>query len=1171
MPIAIDASRILVKTRAGLPTASLALGAAAQRFTATTLFHSIGQGLGIVAPSTWYSLTPATPFDGRNPWDLCHALLQSGLGVAGAAPEFAEPDFQQQWITGRDAEKTLALASGCTAPDPQDARFPRESDPWWYQDPAHGQFAEALAQIGTPSLADAVRIAHLDTGYDPAHATLPARLEKALQRNFVDAGRPNDASDDTEGPLNNLGHGTGTLSILAGKALPGALATGAAPLAKVVPIRVANRVVLFFNSAIAQALDYVHGLCSNDATRVDVVTMSMGGLASEAWADAVNALYEAGVFVVTAAGNNFGNLPTRNIVFPARFARVVAACGVMADNQAYADLPLSEMAGNYGPPSKMDTAIAGYTPNVPWAKLGCADIIDLDGAGTSAATPQVAAAAAIWIQHNKEALAFYPQRWMRVEAARRALFQRANLIDAMHLGRGELRARDALGEAAADSASLKMEPPDSASFPILRTLTGLGVTGAPTAQQRMLELEALQLSQAAGFEEILADPAVEPTSLSVADRLRVVDALASHPLASESLRAALHDLTRRDGRSVAPPVRISDAVMALHLEHATRPPIPQPGRRRLRVYAYDPSLGTHIETLGINEAVLDVAWEQDLRPGPIGEYLEVVDVDPASQCCYAPVDLNDPRLLAQNGLAPAESNPQFHQQMAYAVAMRTIEHFERALGRVALWSPRRITTDNRNSRDEFVRRLRIYPHALRAANAFYSPDRKALLFGYFNAAQADMGDELPGGLIFGTLSHDIVAHETTHALLDGLHRRFREPTNADVLAFHEAFADLVALFQHFTMPEALREALRQQMARTRGDLGQPSLLAELARQFGQASGLHGALRNAVGKAPSRDDYQRDDEPHARGAVLVAAVYDAFVQIYRSRTADLVRLATGGSGVLPPGELPLDLVDRLAREASKVAGQVLNICIRALDYCPPVDITFGEYLRALITSDRDVVPDDKRTYRVAFVSAFRDRGIYPPDVTTLSIGSLAWEPPPLPLKNIGNVLRKMSLDWDLTSRREQAYADSRKNATILHGWLMDQQEVPKDQIEALGLSRTPGSKTIDGVAGELRGIEIHSVRPARRVGPDGNILSDLIVEITQTFRPEGGGRFRGGCTLLVDLRRNEVRYFIRKKVDNSDRLKKQLEFAAATGSALRATYFTDPDRGLEPFALLHRGY
>jgi subtilisin family serine protease len=67
---------------------------------------------------------------------------------------------------------------------------------------------------------------------------------------------------------------------------------------------------------------------------VHVVSMSMGGLPSEAWADAINALYEAGVVVVTAAGNNYANLPTRFVVYPARFGRVIAACGVMANGAA---------------------------------------------------------------------------------------------------------------------------------------------------------------------------------------------------------------------------------------------------------------------------------------------------------------------------------------------------------------------------------------------------------------------------------------------------------------------------------------------------------------------------------------------------------------------------------------------------------------------------------------------------------------------------------------------------------------------------------------------------------------------------------------------------------------------------------------------------------------------
>src|SRR5262245_58108263 len=112
-----------------------------------------------------------------------------------------------------------------------------------------------------------------------------------------------------------------------------------------------------------------------------------------------------------------------------------------------------------------------------------------------------------------------------------------------------------------------------------------------------------------------------------------------------------------------------------------------PATRRLQVYTYDPSLSALIDTALINVTVLQVPWEDDLKPGPVGEYLEVLDYDPASGCYYAPVDLNDPHLLAQDGLPPSEGNPQFHQQMVYAVAMTTIKNFERALGRKALWSP----------------------------------------------------------------------------------------------------------------------------------------------------------------------------------------------------------------------------------------------------------------------------------------------------------------------------------------------------------------------------------------------------------------------------------------------------------------------------------------------------
>ena len=74
-----------------------------------------------------------------------------------------------------------------------------------------------------------------------------------------------------------------------------------------------------------------------------------------------------------------------------------------------------------------------------------------------------------------------------------------------------------------------------------------------------------------------------------------------------------------------------------------------------------------------------------------------------------------------------------------------------------------------------------------------------------------------------------------------------------------------------------------------------------------------------------------------------------------------------------------------------------MCIRALDYLPPVDVTFFEYLRALITADFDLVGDDRHNYRVAFVEAFRRRGIYPQNLDptaaetprTLSVDTLRW--------------------------------------------------------------------------------------------------------------------------------------------------------------------------------------
>ena len=1186
--------RLLVKAAGPITAAPLALGLNKSpiKLTVKPLFKSIGSasGLAAAAASNWHIVETELPAASVSQWELCHALVHQDAGFASGGVEIVEPDLEQKWPIGPTQRRETAFAIREGDQKPQDTTFPTDPDNYWFRNAVHGSF-DAIGQLPDPGAGKRVRIAHLDTGYDPKHATKPALLRTDLQRNFVDEDFPNDATDRSNGLLNNFSHGTGTLSILAGAAPAGQPGFGCAPGAEIIPIRVANRVVLFRNSAIAQGLDHVHWLCRKPETFVHVVTMSMGGLPSQAWADAINALYELGVFVVTAAGNNYANLPSHFIVYPARFDRVVAACGTMADGKPYTDLAPTQMAGDYGPAKKMATAISAYTPNVPWARFGTPQMVDFDGAGTSAATPQVAATAALWIQKNRAKYDSYAEPWMRVEAVRASLFETADTdgTDTTHFGAGRIKAQAAVNHI--PPGPFAKQAAADASGALLDILLGpsIAARSAAVSSNAMLNLELAQALQATGLEVRLENLQRTPgASQFLVTQVRAIPTLSAELRAALSPSGAVAANATPDAAIVVSGLRPNDR---LNLELARSPHVPPPASRQLRVFAYDPSTQTDPRMFGLNEAVVSVPWETDLEEGPTGEYLEVVDVDPASGCCYAPVDLNHPHLLATNGYPPSEANPQFHQQMVYAVAMRTIVRFERALGRKALWAERLILDSHGSFVDRrYVQRLRIYPHAMREGNAYYSSQRMALLFGYFAANKTFAGNALPGSQIFCAVSHDIVAHETTHALLDGLHPRFQEATNTDVLAFHEAFADIIAMFLHFTMPESL---LRQ-IKRAKGDLSQETLLGQLAVQFGQASGMPGALRSAIGREdenqhwqpiqPKRTDYddaRNAGDPHFLGSVLVSAVFAAFVTIYRDRSADLIRLSTNGTGILPAGEISHDLAERLAQEAALVADQVLNICIRALDYVPPIDITFGEYLRALITADRDLVPDDPRGYRVAFIAAFRDRGILPKDVRHLAEDSLVWLQPPLDAESanaFASLVQELKLDWNLNSDRRSAYCTSRENRKIVHDWIV--KPARKPLLDAMGLEAPVLRTTIhteigEDMTGELRPIEVHSVRPTRRTAPDGTSHAWLIIEVTQGFWCETDGeKYRGGCTVIVDLNTNKPEYFIRKRLRGGAGAETQRTarlVAAAFAAEHNIPYISPGDHASnhEAFALLHR--
>ena len=649
----------------------------------------------------------------------------------------------------------------------------------------------------------------------------------------------------------------------------------------------------------------------------------------------------------------------------------------------------------------------------------------------------------------------------------------------------------------------------------------------------------------------------------------------------------------------------------------------RPATRRLRILSFDPSLATRLDTSLMNEITAEIRWEDNLLEGPIGDYLEVVDVDPASDTVYLPVDLNDPYLLAQDGLEPSESNPQFHQQMVYAVAMTTIRQFERALGRVALWADHQMVVD-RDFREQFVRRLRIYPHALRDANAYYSPEKKALLFGYFPVTRRD-ADNTPGTIVFTCLSHDIIAHEVTHALLDGVHPRFNEPSNPDVLAFHEAFADIVALFQHFSYPEVLESQIR----RTRGSLDTENLLSQLAQQFGKATGRGSALRDALGttneetkewepRLPDPNELDVTYGPHARGAILVAAIFRAFLRIYEDRSADLFRIATGGTGTLPEGEIHPDLTKRLAAEATWAADRVLQICIRAIDYCPPVDITFGDFLRGLITADLDYAPDDKRGFRVVFIESFREWGIHPRGVTSMGIDSLRWpsgedlyaeiaggrqredreEDFRLHLKDfVATAVQK----WNLESDRFSIWKDLDALRAEARKSLEPGDAFSRDLATLLGLETEDDARPTVVRKNGRPTIEVHSARPALRRTLDGSVRTDLVIEITQrrrgyfdpdvqkeqdtrnlpsAKRKDADFWFRTGCTAIVDLTSGELRWIARTHgtISNDDELERVRKYrtggVGVVGNAFdsglqQSLRFVDQDARNEPFAVVHQ--
>lgn len=521
------------------------VGSSERRVWVDTALGLESPGTGEPAPGRVVAVPHTLPSE--HPWDQAHRVIREPSRVAldAVPPPYAEPDLVQEFPYERltDAAPESFTAPPCSDRGP-DSYWPVGTPSiGWHLDGDHSGLKAARERVGEPT-ARRTRIGHLDTGYDPTHAAIPHHLRPELGRNFVD-GDPNDATDPGRFyPWNQPGHGTATGALLAGRrvAIPGSGfddILGGAPHSEVVPIRIADSVIHFRTSSMAAGINYAVD------TACDVVSISMGGVPSRAWAAAVNRAYEAGVAIFAAAGNRFGPSPPSLIVYPARFERVVAVCGVTADGSPYYRSGLHRhMQGCFGPTSKMNTAIAAYTPNAPWAIMGCAALVGFGG-GTSSSTPQVAAAAALWLQAVTMPAGIQP--WQKVEAVRRALFStaRKDVPDReKYFGQGLLRARAALD--VPFDANLTKTPADRVSFPWLRAIGVLeALPPEPTSPDLMYEVEALQVFLLSPhLQELVGGADPYNDSLSRADFRKLVAALRASPMISRALRDHLDSLYR---------------------------------------------------------------------------------------------------------------------------------------------------------------------------------------------------------------------------------------------------------------------------------------------------------------------------------------------------------------------------------------------------------------------------------------------------------------------------------------------------------------------------------------------------------------------------------------------------------------------------------------------------
>ena len=333
-------------------------------------------------------------------------------------------------------------------------------------------------------------------------------------------------------------------------------------------------------------------------------------------------------------------------------------------------------------------------------------------------------------------------------------------------------------------------------------------------------------------------------------------------------RITVTELMQLPQQSAQPPVSFIPTPSAAYRQHRKTAALTlQPGAPRA-----NRGQGASLAPEPIAPGARVLMWKQDPSVSEIGTRKVFL---PGVVLCGP----RDARIVPGTpGIAPVSPNafgdfvtmqgtPQFDAVHTYAVVRQTLTMYQRALAGV---SDTPLPWQWNSSVD--VAPLEIFPHGLpNVMNAYYSRSQCCLKFGDF----------IPNGQperVFTCRSFDIVAHETGHAVLDGLKPAWLRADNPPQTGgLHEAFGDLTAIFLCLAQLDQC-EAI---VAQTRANLHDKTFLADIAEEFGLALGRSNGLRNADNDITMS---QAGAQVHALSQVFTGAVYDILADMFSYQRA-----------------------------------------------------------------------------------------------------------------------------------------------------------------------------------------------------------------------------------------------------------------------------------------------